>query len=272
MLCFDLNMVVEEKAVLAAGWFFSRKEIEENSASRRDGIPFNKETSLRKSYSCFLQRLGISLKIPQQTIATAILFCHRFFLRQSHAKNDRWTIATVCMFLAAKVEETPRSLVDVIYVSHQIIHNTDKPAALQWIRNKELYQRQKDLILLGETLVLATLDFDLTVYHPYKPLVLTLEKLGVRHLLLKVAWNFVNDSLRTSIGLQYKAPQIAAGAIFMAAKFVKVELPFEVDKVLVEEFDITQGQLGDICNQILELYNCRAPKGGTNLTSAAMAA
>lgn len=26
---------------------------------------------------------------PQVTIATAIVFCHRFFLRQSHVKNDR---------------------------------------------------------------------------------------------------------------------------------------------------------------------------------------
>lgn len=26
---------------------------------------------------------------PQVTIATAIVFCHRFYLRQSHAKNDR---------------------------------------------------------------------------------------------------------------------------------------------------------------------------------------
>ena len=26
---------------------------------------------------------------PQVTIATAIIFCHRFFIHQSHAKNDR---------------------------------------------------------------------------------------------------------------------------------------------------------------------------------------
>ena len=26
---------------------------------------------------------------PQVTIATAIVFCHRFFLRQSHVRNDR---------------------------------------------------------------------------------------------------------------------------------------------------------------------------------------
>lgn len=31
----------------------------------------------------------LNLCRPQVTIATAIIFCHRFFLRQSHAKNDR---------------------------------------------------------------------------------------------------------------------------------------------------------------------------------------
>lgn len=33
---------------------------------------------------------------PQVTIATAIIFCHRFFLRQSHAKNDRRVC--ICQF------------------------------------------------------------------------------------------------------------------------------------------------------------------------------
>uniref|UniRef100_A0A0A9EUX7 Uncharacterized protein n=1 Tax=Arundo donax TaxID=35708 RepID=A0A0A9EUX7_ARUDO len=37
-------------------------------------------------------------------------------------KNDRRTIATVCTFLAGKVEETPRPLKDVILLSYEIIH------------------------------------------------------------------------------------------------------------------------------------------------------
>jgi hypothetical protein len=119
--------------------YMSRKEIEENSPSRKDGIDLKKETSLRKSYCTFLKDLGIRLKLwvrcyllltitclsyifimcvefsliekyqyhvvgirlevfiliviayrcrPQITIATAVLFCQRFFLRQSLAKND----------------------------------------------------------------------------------------------------------------------------------------------------------------------------------------
>lgn len=45
------------------------------------------------------------------------------------------TIATVCMFLAGKVEETPRPLKDVIFVSYEIINKKD-PGASQKIKQK----------------------------------------------------------------------------------------------------------------------------------------
>ncbi|KAK4485773.1 hypothetical protein RD792_008419 [Penstemon davidsonii] len=218
-------------------WYFSRKEIEENSPSRLDGIDLKKEAYLRKSYCTFLQDLGMRLKVPQVTIATAMIFCHRFFLRQSLAKNDRRTIATVCMFLAGKVEETPRPLKDVIMVSYEIIHKKDA-AAVQRIKQKEVYEQQKELILLGERVLLGTLGYDFNVHHPYKPLVEAIKKFKVaQNALAQVAWNFVNDGLRTSLCLQFKPHHIAAGAIFLAAKFLKVKLPSD-----------------EVSNQMLELY------------------
>ncbi|KAI4365246.1 hypothetical protein MLD38_021245 [Melastoma candidum] len=235
-------------------WYMSRKEIEENSPSRRDGIDLKKESFLRKAYCTYLQDLGIRLKVPQVTIATAIIFCHRFFLRQSLAKNDRRTIATVCMFLAGKVEETPRPLKDVIVVSYEIIHKKD-PAAAQRIKQKEVYEQQKELILMGERVVLATLGFDLNVHHPYKPLVEAIKKFRVaQNALAQVAWNFVNDGLRTSLCLQFKPHHIAAGAIFLAAKFLKVKLPSDGEKVWWQEFDVIPRQLEEVSNQMLELY------------------
>ncbi|KAK6934781.1 hypothetical protein RJ641_034936 [Dillenia turbinata] len=45
------------------------------------------------------------------------------------------TIATVCMFFAGKVEETPCPLKDVILVSYEIIHKKD-PSAVQRIKQK----------------------------------------------------------------------------------------------------------------------------------------
>ncbi|XP_057534897.1 cyclin-T1-3-like isoform X1 [Amaranthus tricolor] len=256
----ELSRVSQEKPEDGGRWYFSRKEIEENSPSRHDGIDLKKETYLRKSYCTFLQDLGMRLKVPQVTIATAIIFCHRFYLRQSHAKNDRRTIATACMFLAGKVEETPRPLKDVIVVSYDITHKKD-PAAVQKIKQKEVYEQQKELILLGERVVLATLGFDLNVQHPYKPLVEAIKKFKVaQNALAQVAWNFVNDGLRTSLCLQFKPHHIAAGAIFLAAKFLKVKLPSDGDKVWWQEFDVTPRQLEEVSNQMLELYEQnRAP-------------
>ncbi|PIA52680.1 hypothetical protein AQUCO_01000504v1 [Aquilegia coerulea] len=248
------NGFSQDKPEEGGRWYLSRKEIEENSPSRRDGIDLKKETYLRKSYCTFLQDLGMRLKVPQVTIATAIIFCHRFFLRQSHMKNDRRTIATVCMFLAGKVEETPRPLKDVILVSYEIIHKKD-PAAVQKIKQKEVYEQQKELILLGERVVLATLGFDFNVNHPYKPLVEAIKKFKVaQNALAQVAWNFVNDGLRTSLCLQFKPHHIAAGAIFLAAKFLKVKLPSDGEKVWWQEFDVTPRQLEEVSNQMLELY------------------
>ncbi|CAB4290712.1 unnamed protein product [Prunus armeniaca] len=59
---------------------------------------------------------------------------------------------------------------------------------------QDVYEQNKELILLGERVVLATLAFDLNVNHPYKLLVEAIKKFKVAHsALAQVAWNFVND-------------------------------------------------------------------------------
>ena len=59
---------------------------------------------------------------------------------------------------------------------------------------QETFDLQKELILLGEKVVLSTLGYDLNVHHPYKPLVEAIKKFKVaQNALAQVAWNFVND-------------------------------------------------------------------------------
>ncbi|KAJ9567123.1 hypothetical protein OSB04_003089 [Centaurea solstitialis] len=233
-------------------WYFSRKEIECHTPSRSDGIDYKQEQHLRKLYCSFLQELGIELKVPQVTIATAMMFCHRFYMRQSHAKNDWQTIATVCMFLACKAEETPRWLGELVVVAYKLVYKWD-PSASRRIR--EIYDKQKELILIGERLLLATIAFDLNIEHPYKSLVAALKRLDITHKeLVKVAWNFVNDWLRTSLCLQHKPHYIAAGSLFLAAKVKKVKLPTAKGKAWWMEFDVSPKQLEDVIQQMMSLW------------------
>jgi len=59
---------------------------------------------------------------------------------------------------------------------------------------QEVYEQQKELILLGERVVLSTLGFDFDVQEPYGPLIAAIKKFNVaNNALAQVAWNFVND-------------------------------------------------------------------------------
>ncbi|GLJ51995.1 hypothetical protein SUGI_1105240 [Cryptomeria japonica] len=239
---------------LGDGWYFTREEIDEFSPSRKHGIDAKKESNLRKSYCSFIKDVGVGLSLPQVAIASAIVFCHRFYLRHSHHDHDRYTIATACVFLAGKVEETPKTILKVTVLAYEIRHKRD-PAASERIKQKECYEKQKELVIMAERVVLATLGFDLNIQHPYKHLVTAIKIFKVaQNSLAQVAWNFVNDGLITTLCLQFKPQHIAAGAIFLAAKFLRVKLPSDRERPWWQEFDVTPRQLEDVSNQMLELY------------------
>lgn len=234
-----------------ATWYVPRDEIEENSPSRKDGIDTAKENLLRKSYCAFLRDIGIKLKMPHVAIATSTVFCHRFYLHQSHQTNDRYTIATACIFLAGKVEESRRALEEVVLLSYSL-QNKNNPAAAQEIKEKEVYERQKELVLVAEQVVLVTLDFNLTVLHPYNFLLAATFKFkSAPEALARVACIIVNDGLYTSLCLQFKPQHIAAGALFLSAKLLKFKFP---SKTWWKEFNVTLWQLEGVSSQILELY------------------
>ncbi|KAL5557990.1 hypothetical protein UlMin_034201 [Ulmus minor] len=251
----SLTMPEEEYQFLMRSrkWYFSKEEIEDNSPSRKDGIDLLTESHLRKLYCSFIQELGIKLKVPQVTIASAMMLCHRFYMRQSHAKNDWQTIATVCIFLACKLEETPRYLNDFVVVAYEMMNKWD-PSAPRRIRQREFFNKQKELIIVGERLLLSTIAFDLDIQLPYKPLVAALKKLNIfRDHLARVAWNFVNDWLCTTLCLQYRPHYIAAGSMFLAAKLQKVKLPTEKGQVWWLEFDVSLKQLEEVIQHMRRL-------------------
>ena len=62
------------------------------------------------------------------TQATGAVFFHRFFMLQSFKQFDRWVVAASCLFLAGKVEETPKKCKDILKTVKA--HLTE----LQWAR------------------------------------------------------------------------------------------------------------------------------------------
>ncbi|CAN4091355.1 unnamed protein product [Withania somnifera] len=181
--------------------FMSKEDIEKCSPSRKDGIDAMHEAQLRYSYCAFLQNLGIRLDLPQTTIGTAMVLCHRFFVRRSHACHDRFLIATAALFLAAKSEETARPLNNVLKASCEIFHKQD-PAVLSYYLPVDWFEQYRERITEAEQMILTTLNFELNVQHPYESLTSTLEKLGLSEaVLVNLALHLVSEGVYRRISL-----------------------------------------------------------------------
>ncbi|XP_014521294.1 cyclin-T1-3 isoform X1 [Vigna radiata var. radiata] len=231
--------------------FMSRDEIDRCSPSRKDGIDVLHERHLRYSYCAFIQNLGMWLNLPQTTIGTAMVLCHRFFVRRSHACHDRFLISTAALFLAGKSEDTPCPLNSVLRASSEILYKKDF-TLLCYLLPLDWFEKYHDRVLEAELLLLTTLNFELNVQHPYAPLTSILDKLGPsKTILVNLALNLISKGLQSSLWLQYKPHHIAAGAAYLASKFLKIDLT--ANHNIWQEFGTTPSIIRDISQQLMEL-------------------
>eukprot|EP00850_Spirogloea_muscicola_P000945 SM000003S11190 [mRNA] locus=s3:1556738:1559760:+ [translate_table: standard] len=258
-------------------WHWPRKQVEENSPSRKCGMPLKKETSTRRVFHAFIMDVGVALKMNPYAIATAIVYWQRFYLCQSLTKSDPHLIAAACLLLAGKVDEDFRYLKDVVVKAYVLKMKKD-PAAVQAIKREDVFIREKELVLQAEALLLQTLDFDLKINHPYIPLANMLKKLGLANpkkptanQMCQIAWNFVNDSMRTTLCLQPYSPQdIAMACINLAAVSLHYKLPASQDGQpwwkQFGTYSLSAEALKDIEGQIMSLY--KKKDGSSNTPSS----
>jgi len=86
--------------------------------SELQGLTFDEERSIRQAAIMMIKHGAVLLKLAGQVSATACSIFHRFFYRNSFFEHDPRLFATASLFLAAKLEETPKKYKDVISVFH----------------------------------------------------------------------------------------------------------------------------------------------------------
>jgi hypothetical protein len=92
----------------------------ENSPSRADNVSKTDEDEQRVFGCELIQEAGTLLRSPQEVMATGQTLLHRFYYRQSLVKNDVFKVAMASLFLAAKVEESPKKLKEILFVFHRL--------------------------------------------------------------------------------------------------------------------------------------------------------
>lgn len=243
-------------------WFYDKKELL-NTPSARDGISADVESWYRKEGAKHIIDAGNKLGLRFDTCATGVVYFHRFYMFHSFKEFHRLVTAACCLFLAGKVEETPKKCKDIIktfrsmLTDAQFSHFGDDP---------------KEEVMTLERILLQTIKFDLMVEHPYAYLLkfaklVKGDKSKVQKM-VQMAWTFINDSLCTTLCLQWEPEIIAVAVMYLTSRLNKFDITDWQGKpssfrgkwyeFLVE--DVTLELLEDICHQVLDLYSKTQPQ------------
>lgn len=239
-------------------WYFDKKDLR-NTPSIRDGMDFETERRYRKEGTRFIMECGTQMILGHHTIATGAVYFHRFYMFHTFQEFPRYVTACCCLFLAGKVEETPKKCRDIIATARSILPDAKFQAFSDDLR------KAKEEVMTLESILLQTIKFDLEVEHPYNFLVSYAKCLkGDKSKLQKMvqmAWNFVNDSLSTTVCLQWEPEIIAVALIHLASKLSKFAAidwigrqPTHLRWWDMFISDVTMEILEDVCHQVLDLY------------------
>ncbi|XP_012283995.1 cyclin-K [Orussus abietinus] len=237
-------------------WYYEKKELR-NTPSIQDGINYETECRYRKEGARFIIDTGTKMDLGYNTMATGVVYFQRFYMFHSFKSFPRYVTACCCLLLAGKVEETPKKCKDIIRTAKTLL--TEQ-------KFMTFGEDPKEEVMTLERILLQTIKFDLQVEHPYSYLLKYAKCLkGDKNKLQKMvqmAWTFVNDSLCTTLSLQWEPEIIAVALMYLAGKLRKFEVldwngrqPKHLRwwDMFVE--DVTMDLLEDICHQVLDLYS-----------------
>lgn len=241
-------------------WYYDKRELK-STPSYADGIEYETEQRYRREGARFIINVGTRMGLRYDTMATGVVYFHRFYMFHSFRTFPRFVTACCCLFLAGKVEETPKKCKDIIKTARILL--TDQQFS-------QFGDDPKEEVMTLERILLQTIKFDLQVDHPYGYLLKYAKSLrGDRaklQKLVQMAWTFINDSLCTTLCLQWEPEIIGIALMYLAGKLSK----FEVNDwngrtskhnhwwdMFVENMSIEF--LEDICHQVLDLYSTPIP-------------
>ena len=156
-------------------------------------------------------------------MATGVVFFHRFFMFHSFNEFPRYVMATCCLFLAGKVEETPKKCKDIIKMAKQYLETKNLKKHSDSFGEDPI----KD-IMTYERILLQTIKFDLQVDHPYGYLLKYAKSLkghsdSIKSI-VQSTWTFINDSYCTTLCLEWEPEIIAIALMYLASKLSQFDL------------------------------------------------
>ena len=162
-------------------WYWEKKDLR-NTPSQAKGMDFDTETRYRREGVRFILEIGRTMSLYHLTLATGAVYFHRFYMFHAFQDFPRYVVATCCLFLAGKAEETPKKCRDIVRTVRTLTN--DKQFSTFGLDPREE-------IMVLERVLLQTIKFDLQVDHPYQSII-KVSKLTTENLLSPMSKSLIS--------------------------------------------------------------------------------
>ncbi|CAL5397387.1 unnamed protein product [Camellia sinensis] len=226
--------LVHQSLVLA-----SRFQQLQNSPSRKDGINEATETTLRIYVPQAVMATGQDNVYMLSDVGSDLIYLQR--------------VAASCVWLASKLEESPRKARQVLIVFHRMECRRENLPIEHLDTFPKKYAELKMDLNRTERHLLKEMGFICHVEHPHKFISNYLAALETPPELRQEAWNLANDSLRTTLCVRFKSEVVACGVVYAAARRFQVPLP--ENPPWWKAFDADKSGIDEVCRVLAHLYS-----------------
>lgn len=243
----------------------SKQEAVEDTPSRKDGMSKGVEKAHRRNYVELISKVCKIFKTNPDVPMIATVYCHRFFAARSMVRNDCFMVATSAIFLTLKVADICRPIRDVLTVAYALHNGLDQQKVAAMFRERDdMYRPLKRKVVQAERALLYVVGFNFKPELPSKYFLSITKQDKFPHLsaeeittLQQICLNFNNDSLKTTLWLQYTAKELAYAFIYITAKFAKIKLSGPPTPGTSEWFEadgMTVQRMQEVTNELLDHY------------------
>ncbi|KAF0978730.1 hypothetical protein FDP41_002550 [Naegleria fowleri] len=210
---------------------------------------FEKQLVLMHCMRVYLRDVGKKVNAHQRVIATAMIYCKRFYCQNSISDCDPALLSAAALLLASKIEECPLNAKNI----HQIAMGKDSPSPNYDTKETSAqFPYQLSQIIECELYLMEQLSFNLTIFHPYNSLIMYVKDSEIEKAHYQMAWNIVNDSYFSDVVLKYAPYLISLTSIYMTCILTDNK---EKARKWFDQLYVDMKVIGDIADEILTMYS-----------------
>ncbi|KAJ2850433.1 RNA polymerase II C-terminal domain kinase beta subunit [Coemansia erecta] len=164
----------------------------------------------------FIKEVSRMLGFPARTASTAQLLVYRTYIYRPTMRIGSTDMATACLFVASKMEETIKKMRDI--AAHSYILSSKPQSTDPKQVPSAVIDKMRPNILNAEQLILEAIGYDFRTSHTHLLFVKLAKMAGLanKSSIAISGWAILSDAYFTTLPVQYPSAVISAGSLCLA--------------------------------------------------------